>query len=96
MPEPNTTLRSLQDDTKIEDVLAQQQKDYDCLPCRLMGSAAFAGLGIYSYGSGMSQLRKRELEILQSGSRIGMGPRKAGIYVISGILVGLGVYRLKY
>ena len=43
----------------------------------------------------MKQLRERELEILRSGSRIGIPARKAGVFVTSAILVGLGVYRLR-
>jgi hypothetical protein len=58
------------------------------------GSAAFTGLGIYSYASGMSQLKEREAEILRSGSRVTMQARRLGIFGLSGVLVGLGVYRL--
>lgn len=75
---------------------SQLSAEYDdCLPCRLMGSAAFTGLGIYSYASGMSQLKKQEETILRSGSRFGMAPRKAGIFGVSAVLVGMGVYRLR-
>ncbi|KAF2169133.1 hypothetical protein M409DRAFT_52419 [Zasmidium cellare ATCC 36951] len=88
------TLHDLQSETKLKQVLADQQKDYDCLRCRLMGSIAFTGLGIYSYASGMKQLRERELEILKSGSRFGLGARRGGIVGMSAVLVGLGVYRL--
>lgn len=62
------------------------------------GSAAFTGLGIYTYGSGMSQLRKREVEIAnqvaKTGSRFGLGARKVSILGLSAGLVGAGVYRL--
>jgi hypothetical protein len=58
------------------------------------GSAAFTGLGIYSYASGMSQLQKQKHEILKAKSRFGMGARKGGIFGISAILVAMGVYRL--
>ncbi|KAF1825323.1 uncharacterized protein K489DRAFT_301066, partial [Dissoconium aciculare CBS 342.82] len=78
----------------VRDALSDQAKDYDCLPCRLMGSAAFTGLGIYSYASGMSQLQKQKHEILKAKSRFGMGARKGGIFGISAILVAMGVYRL--
>lgn len=60
------------------------------------GSAAFTGLGIYSYASGMKQLREREREIMKSGSLVGLGPRRGMIYMLSAGLVGLGVYRLRY
>jgi len=63
---------------------------------RLAGSAAFTGLGIYSYASGMSQLRQREMEILKSGSMFGMGPRRGAIMALSATLVGMGFYRFKY
>ncbi|KAK4540398.1 hypothetical protein LTR36_009255 [Oleoguttula mirabilis] len=88
------TLSELSKPADVRTVLAQQEKDFDCTPCRLMGSAAFTGLGIYSYASGMSQLRQREIEILKSGSRFSLGARKASIYALSASLVGLGVYRL--
>jgi hypothetical protein len=42
----------------------------------------------------MSQLREREAEILRSGSRVTMQARRLGIFGLSGVLVGLGVYRL--
>ena len=51
-------------------------------------------MGIYSYASGMRQLRERNLEILKSGSRFGLGARKGAIYVLSASLVGMGAYRL--
>ena len=91
----NPSLASLSQPQPLDNALAEQKEYYDCLPCKLMGSAAFAGLGIYSYASGMSELKKKEREILKSGSRFGIGPRKGGIYLISGVLVGLGVWRLK-
>ena len=59
-----------------------------------IGSATFTGLGIYSYASGMSQLREREMEIMKSGSRVTMQARRLGIFGLSSVLVGLGVYRL--
>ncbi|CZT22387.1 uncharacterized protein RCC_08257 [Ramularia collo-cygni] len=91
----NPSLPELEPPINIKDALAEQRSDFDCLPCRLMGSTAFAGLGIYSYASGMKQLREREYEILKSGSKFGMRSRRAGIYAISATLVGLGVYRLQ-
>jgi hypothetical protein len=42
----------------------------------------------------MSQLREREMEILKSGSRVTMQARRFGIFGLSSVLVGLGVYRL--
>ena len=66
----------------------------DCTPCRLMGSAAFTGLGIYTFYSGRKQLRERELEILKSGSRFGLGARRGAVLGMSAILVGMGVFRL--
>ncbi|KAK3626432.1 hypothetical protein LTR56_019802 [Elasticomyces elasticus] len=88
------SVAQLQQPAEVKDALALQQQHYDCTPCRLMGSAVFTGMGIYSYASGMRQLRERNLEIMRSGSRFGLGARKGAIYVLSGSLVGLGVYRL--
>lgn len=42
----------------------------------------------------MRQLRERDVEILRSGTRLGLGARRASIYVLSAALVGLGAYRL--
>ncbi|KAH9831498.1 hypothetical protein Tdes44962_MAKER08929 [Teratosphaeria destructans] len=78
----------------VKNVIAQQRADYDCTPCRIMGSLAFTGLGIYTYGSGMRQLRAREMEILRSGTMFGVRVRRGGILALSASLVGLGVYRL--
>ncbi|SMY19209.1 unnamed protein product [Zymoseptoria tritici ST99CH_1A5] len=90
------SLPELQQPAPIDDVLKEQRNEFnDCLPCRLMGSVAFTGLGIYSLWSGTNQLNEREYEILKSGSRFGMKSRRASIYVLSAALVGLGVYRLK-
>ncbi|TKA76662.1 hypothetical protein B0A55_02596 [Friedmanniomyces simplex] len=89
-----SSVQQLQQPAKVEEALALQQRDYDCTPCRLMGSAVFTGMGIYSYASGTRPLRERELEILRSGSRFGLGARKGAIYALSASLVGLGVYRL--
>ncbi|GAB1737460.1 hypothetical protein D0862_13420 [Hortaea werneckii] len=89
------SLQQLQQPADIKDVLAAQEKDFDCLPCRLMGSAAFTGLGIYTYASGMKQLREREREIMRNSNRLTLGARKGMIYAMSAGLVGLGVYRLR-
>lgn len=34
---PNPAARELEKPLSIEDALADQAKDYDCLPCKLMG-----------------------------------------------------------
>ncbi|KAF2274955.1 uncharacterized protein EI97DRAFT_434523 [Westerdykella ornata] len=65
----------------------------DCTPCRVVGSAAFIGLGIYTYVSGHSQLKAQESVIKASGSRFGMAPRRVGLTGMAAGLVGLGVYR---
>ncbi|KAK0287436.1 hypothetical protein LTR91_001736 [Friedmanniomyces endolithicus] len=90
-----SSVQELQQPTSVKDALALQQRDYDCTSCRVMGSVVFTGMGIYSYASGMRQLREREREILRSGSRFGLGARKGAIYALSASLVGLGVYRLQ-
>ncbi|KAK4627355.1 hypothetical protein CLAFUW4_04686 [Fulvia fulva] len=94
MPQPS--LKELKDQTPLNDVLKEQTAQYDdCLPCRLMGSAAFTGLGIYTWHSGMKQLRERDYEIVKSGTRFGIQARKGAILVTSAVMVGLGVYRLR-
>lgn len=55
------------------------------------GSAAFIGLGVYSYYTGMSNLRKQEKAIMQSKYK--MGSRQLGIVTISATLVGMGLWR---
>ncbi|KAG2418145.1 hypothetical protein HFD88_001246 [Aspergillus terreus] len=73
-------------------LLAEDQYD-DCLACRVTGSAAFIGLGVYSYYTGMSNLRKQEKTVMQSATKYKMGSRKLGIASISATLVGMGIYR---
>ena len=58
-----------------------------------VGSAAFIGLGGYSYWSGHRDLTKREGEILRSASKIGLPARRMGVTFTSAVLVGLGLYR---
>ncbi|GLI76579.1 hypothetical protein PoHVEF18_004852 [Penicillium ochrochloron] len=65
----------------------------DCLSCRITGSAAFVGLGVYSYYTGMSNLRKQEKAIMQGPTKYKMGSRRLGIATISASLIGLGVWR---
>ncbi|EYE91116.1 uncharacterized protein EURHEDRAFT_424202, partial [Aspergillus ruber CBS 135680] len=65
----------------------------DCLSCRVTGSAAFVGLGIYSYYTGMKNLRQQEKTIMQSATKYKMGSRQLGIATISATLVGMGIWR---
>ncbi|PYH90188.1 hypothetical protein BO71DRAFT_487325 [Aspergillus ellipticus CBS 707.79] len=65
----------------------------DCLSCRVTGSAAFIGLGVYSYYSGMKNLSTQEKAIMQGATKYKMGSRRLGIASISAALVGLGVWR---
>lgn len=58
-----------------------------------LGSAAFIGLGAYTFFSGRSQLRQREEAIMMAKTRWGIGARRLGIYGIAASLVGMGVYR---
>lgn len=94
------TLASLQkplDPSEVQRQHLSTDPEYqDCTPCRLMGSAAFTGLGVYTAYSGMKQLRQHELEmeILRKGSRFGVGARKVAVLGTSAVLVGMGVYRL--
>lgn len=57
------------------------------------GSAAFIGLGVYSYYTGMNNLRKQEKAIMQASTKYKMGSRQLGIATISASLIGLGVWR---
>jgi hypothetical protein len=60
---------------------------------RVLGSGAFIGLGVYTYMSGHSQLKKQESVILRSKSMFGMGSRRMSITGMSAGLIGLGIYR---
>lgn len=84
---------------KLNESLTTQRDEYDdCTPCRLMGSAAFVGLGIYTYASGRTQLNARKAEIerqvARGATKFGLGARRAGIVVMSAALVGVGAFRL--
>lgn len=57
------------------------------------GSGAFVGLGVYSYYTGMNNLRKQEKTIMQSPTKYKMGSRRLGIAAISASLIGAGVWR---
>ncbi|EGD84538.1 hypothetical protein TMEN_3855 [Trichophyton mentagrophytes] len=76
----------------IEKTIAQDKYD-DCLACRATGSLALAGLGGWSYYTGMKNLREQEQKILASGSKYRMGSRRLGVIMISTSLVGLGIWR---
>ena len=60
------------------------------------GSAAFIGLGGYTFISGRQQLREQAFQeaLARSGSKFGLAARRAGIHGLSACLIGLGVYRL--
>lgn len=84
---------------KLNDSLSTQRNEYDdCMPCRLMGSAAFTGLGVYTYYSGRKQLNERKAEIerqvARGMTRFGLGARRASTVAISAVLVAVGAYRL--
>ncbi|KAJ5898903.1 hypothetical protein N7495_003647 [Penicillium taxi] len=70
-----------------------EEKYEDCTACRVTGSAAFVGLGIYSYYSGMNNLRKQEKIIMQSATKYKMASRQLGIATISASLICVGVWR---
>ncbi|KAF1817572.1 hypothetical protein P152DRAFT_469980 [Eremomyces bilateralis CBS 781.70] len=71
-----------------------QPPQEDCLPCRAIGASAFIGLGTYGYISGTRQLRDLAPEIRRTRPFWGMRSRRVGVVVTSGMLVGVGVYRL--
>ncbi|KAJ5631209.1 uncharacterized protein N7484_011309 [Penicillium longicatenatum] len=86
----NRTWEIQQKDAK--QALAEDKYD-DCLSCRVTGSAAFVGLGIYSYYTGMNNLRKQEKMIMQGPTKYKMGSRQLGIATISATLIGMGLWR---
>ncbi|GAM82679.1 hypothetical protein ANO11243_006610 [Dothideomycetidae sp. 11243] len=98
-PDPATRarLRELQTPEPLSEALRREQGDMlsqgDCLSCRIMGSAAFVGLGGYSYLSGHRDLTRRQAEIMRSASKVGMPARRMGVTFTSAVLVGLGLYR---
>ncbi|CAI7616672.1 unnamed protein product [Penicillium manginii] len=65
----------------------------DCMSCKVMGSGAFIGLGVYSYYTGMNNLRQQEKMIMQSATKYKMGSRRLGIATISATMIGAGVWR---
>ncbi|KIW07612.1 uncharacterized protein PV09_01562 [Verruconis gallopava] len=71
-----------------------QRQFEDCTPCRLIGSGAFAGLGVYTWISGHAQLRQQKAEILKKGGAMSFQLRRAGISGTAVGLIGLGLYRL--
>ncbi|KAF2257743.1 hypothetical protein CC78DRAFT_622373 [Lojkania enalia] len=77
----------------LKEALKEDRFEYDCIPCQILGSGAFIGLGVYTYISGHNQLTKREALIRKSGSRLGMGGRRVGITGMAATLVGIGIYR---
>jgi hypothetical protein len=58
-----------------------------------LGATAFGSLGAYTYWSGHRELRTREQEIMRSGAKLTMAARRLGITGLSGMLVGLGMWR---
>ncbi|KAF7543529.1 hypothetical protein G7046_g9982 [Stylonectria norvegica] len=86
------TIQSLEKPERLQDILKEERGD-DCLPCKVIGSGAFFGLGAYSYFSGMSQLQRQQAAILQSKSIFGMRSRQVGITGISLGLVWMGLWR---
>ncbi|KAF8420788.1 hypothetical protein EV426DRAFT_230168 [Tirmania nivea] len=77
-------------------LVQQAERNKDCLGCRLIGSAAFIGLGGYTFISGGRLLREQAFKeaLARSGSRFDLAARRAGIHGLSACLIGLGVYRL--
>ncbi|KKK18594.1 hypothetical protein ARAM_005265 [Aspergillus rambellii] len=59
-------------------IISEDQYD-DCLSCRVTGSAAFIGLGVYSYYTGMNNLRNQEQTIMQSATKYKMGSAGWGL-----------------
>jgi hypothetical protein len=51
------------------------------------------GLGVYSYYTGMRNLKQQEKAIMRSASKYKMGSRQLGIATLSASLIGVGLYR---
>ncbi|OAL52802.1 hypothetical protein IQ07DRAFT_584825 [Pyrenochaeta sp. DS3sAY3a] len=85
----------LKDDTPtLKEALKQDRAQYDdCTPCRIVGSATFVGLGVFTYVSGHSQIKANEATLRASKSIFGMKSRRAAITGTSAVMLGLGVYR---
>ena len=78
----------------LHEALANERAEMDdCLTCRITGAGAFVGLGVYSYFSGHSQLRKQQALIAKKGKFFGFKARQAGVTGLAMTLVGLGFYR---
>ncbi|KAF2020374.1 hypothetical protein BU24DRAFT_416080 [Aaosphaeria arxii CBS 175.79] len=78
----------------FKEALKEDKYQYDdCTPCRVIGSAAFIGLGTFTYITGHSQLKAQEKVILQSKSLFGMRSRRMGITSMAAGMIGLGLYR---
>ncbi|KAL2887451.1 hypothetical protein HOO65_050572 [Ceratocystis lukuohia] len=86
-------LYELERPEKLSKVL-KSEADEDCMPCKIIvrsllvlphppGSGAFLTLSGFNYFSGMSQLEKRQAEVIRSGSMFGMRSRRMGITGIS-------------
>jgi hypothetical protein len=78
---------------EVEKQMVGQDQYEDCLSCRITGSAAFMGLGVYSYYTGMRNLKQQEKAIMRSASKYKMGSRQLGIATLSASLIGVGLYR---
>ncbi|QKX63601.1 uncharacterized protein TRUGW13939_10772 [Talaromyces rugulosus] len=78
---------------EVEKQMAGKEQFEDCLSCRATGSAAFIGLGVYSYYTGIRNLKQREQIIMRSASKYKMGSRQLGIATTSAALVAVGIWR---
>jgi len=87
-------LTALEQPEPLHSVMAAERPKDDCLPCRLTGSGAFIGLGVYSYYSGQAQLNNKRAELMKSKNLLSFKTRQMGISGIAMVLVGMGLYRL--
>ncbi|KAI9806760.1 MAG: hypothetical protein M1825_006217 [Sarcosagium campestre] len=79
---------------QLDKLLKAEEPKEDCWPCRITGSAALIGLGVYSFFSSRHQLNLQRAKIIKSGSRFGMQTRQTGVTGMAAVLVGMGVWRL--
>ncbi|CBX91695.1 hypothetical protein LEMA_P072030.1 [Plenodomus lingam JN3] len=78
----------------LKEAMKQDKAEFDdCMPCRVIGTATFLGLGAFTYISGHAQIQANAAAIKASKSIFGMRSRRAAITGTSAVMVGLGVYR---
>ncbi|KAF2675059.1 hypothetical protein BT63DRAFT_450042 [Microthyrium microscopicum] len=76
-----------------ETIRSEVRNNDDCLGCRIVGSAAFVGLGGGMLYTGNRDLNANRQKILQSKSIFGFKTRQSALFATSFSMIGLGLYR---